>query len=118
MMAPTQYYFNYTLPSNSSNLFNSTNSDERQKTDEIPYNKRQYLRWMMILYTLKFILSAIKLCLKIRNDRKERMRQDGAATIRDLQDKMGSGSKEKGSFGLHLDTVEGISSDDGKKESL
>ncbi|TGO64836.1 hypothetical protein BCON_0005g00330 [Botryotinia convoluta] len=117
-VAPVQCYFNYTLPSNSSSLPYSTASDERQKSDEILYKERQHLRWMMILFNLKFILNAIKLCFMIRNDREKRMRQDGAAAIRDLQEKIRSELKEKGSLGLHLDTIEGITWDDGKKDCV
>ncbi|KAF7931791.1 uncharacterized protein EAE98_004527 [Botrytis deweyae] len=113
---PVQYYFNYILPSNSSSLLNSTTSDERQKSDEILYNKRQYLRWMMILYTLRFLLSAIRLCFLIRKNRKERMKQDAAAAIRDLQEKMESGLTENGSLGSHLETIERVAWEDGEKE--
>lgn len=72
----------------------------------------------MILHTLRFIFNAIKLCFLIRDNRKERMKQNGAAAIRDLQEKMGFGPKEKGSLGLHLDTCEGIACDDSKKETV
>ncbi|ATZ51819.1 hypothetical protein BCIN_07g03860 [Botrytis cinerea B05.10] len=114
-MEPVQFYLNYIFLSSSSLLFdssslsNSTATDECKEIEDIVCNRRLYLIGMMILFSINFILSTMRLFSRIHDNRQQTVRRDVAAEIPDLREEIRSNKlKEKSSSELHLRVFERI----------
>ncbi|KAJ8060866.1 hypothetical protein OCU04_009948 [Sclerotinia nivalis] len=94
--------------------FNSRAIEEEQGYDKALHERRQFFNWMIILHLLGIIFELCRLCVTIRRYRQREMRENGAAAIDELRNRLKLEPREGDVLGLGPDVIEGISWDDGR----
>ncbi|APA14491.1 predicted protein [Sclerotinia sclerotiorum 1980 UF-70] len=94
-------------------LSSTTIEEEQQQYDyKALYEARQFFAWLFILLSLGVIFQLRTLYVAICKDRQLQMRENGAAAVDELKDRLKLEFTKNDVLGLGLDAIEGIARDE------